>query len=68
MIYDEDETLLINTLKSYVLPKDFDLHDWGTIISRKEQYKDDVFIYKLAYADLYLTEDLEYYDVEPKVG
>lgn len=65
---DEEKELLISVLKTYALPKDFDLHDWDTIIERREQYKDDVFIYKLAYADIYLTEDLEYYDMEPKVG
>lgn len=66
MINDENE-LLIKVLKSYVSPKDFELHDWDTIIRRREQYKKDVFIYKLAYADIYLTDDLEFYDVEPKI-
>lgn len=64
---DEENELLINVLKSYVLPKDFELHDWQTIIERREQYKKDVYIYKLAYADLYLTDDLEFYSVDPKV-
>lgn len=65
---DEEKEFIINILKTYVSPIDFDLHDWETIIERREQYNDNVFIYKLAYADLYLTDDLEYYDVEPKVG
>lgn len=65
---DEENELLIDVLKSYVLPKDFELHDWKTIIDRREEYKKGVFVYRLAYADLYLTDDLEYYDVEPRVG
>ena len=65
---EETNELLINVLKTYVLPKDFELHDWETIIERREPYKNGVFIYKLAYADIYLTDDLEYYDMEPKAG
>lgn len=58
--------LLINALKSYVPSKDWELHDWDTIIERREHYKEDVFIYKLVYADIYLNEELEFCDVEPK--
>lgn len=66
MISDEEKELVISVLKSYISPRDFDLHNWDVIISRREQYKDGVFIYKLAFADIYLTDDLEFYDVEPK--
>ena len=65
-VYESEDELLISVLKSYVPSKDYDLHDWETIISRREQYQDDVFIYKLVYADIYLTNDLEFYSVEPK--
>ena len=64
-VYDDND-LLISTLKSYVPSKDYDLHDWETIVSRREHYKDDVFIYKLVFADIYLSENLEFYSVEPK--
>ena len=48
------------------MPKDYDLHNWEKIISRRKQYKKGVYIYSLAYADIYLTEELEFYDVETK--
>ena len=64
--YNEDTSLITSVLKSYVPSKDWDLHDWETIISRREEYKKGVFIYKLVYADIYLTTDLEFYDVETK--
>lgn len=60
------DDLLVSVLKSYVPSKDWELHDWETIISRREHYKNDVFIYKLVFADIYLTEDLEFYSVETK--
>ena len=63
---DEENKLLVSVLKSFVPSKDYELHDWETIISRREKYKDDVFIYKLVFADIYLTDNLEFYDVEPK--
>lgn len=64
--FSDDDELIISVLKQYVQSKDYDLHDWETIISRREQYKNDIYIYKLVYADIYLDENLEFYDVEPK--
>ena len=64
--YNEDTSLITSVLKSYVPSKDWDLHDWETIISRREEYNGNVTIYPLVYADLYLTNDLEFYDVETK--
>ena len=61
-----EHELLVDVLKSYVPAKDYDLHDWEEIIRRREQYNDNVFIYKLVYADIYLTTDLEFYSVDPK--
>ncbi|MBP5422958.1 MAG: hypothetical protein J6Y78_11010 [Paludibacteraceae bacterium] len=61
-----ENELLIKVLKTYVMPKDYDLHNWEVIISRRRKYKDGVYIYPLAYADIYLTEELEFYDVETK--
>lgn len=62
----EEYELLESVLKSYVPPKDYELHDWNKIIQRREKYSDDVYVYHLIYADLYLTDDYEFYDVEPK--
>lgn len=64
--FSEDDSLVVSVLKSYVPSKDWDLHDWETIISRRKEYKNGVFIYKLVYADIYLTDDLEFYSFEPK--
>ena len=63
---NSNDDLLIDVLKSYVPSKDWDLHNWSEIIYRREHYKNDVFIYKLVYADIYLDENLGFYDVEPK--
>ena len=64
--FSDDDELIISVLKEYVPSKDYDLHDWETIISRREHYKNGIYIYKLVYADIYLDENLEFYDVETK--
>ena len=58
--------LIISELKEYVPPQDYALHDWETIVERREKYLDDVYIYHLVYSDIYLTDSLEFYDAEPK--
>ena len=60
------DELLVEVLKSYVPVKDYDLHDWETIISRSKPYNKNVTIYPLVYADLYLTNELEFYSFEAK--
>ena len=58
--------LITSVLMEYVLPQDYALHDWDTIIERRTHYKDDIYIYHLVYADIYITDTLEFYDAEPK--
>lgn len=60
------DELIKSVLMEYISPSDYDLHDWDTIIERRTQYSDDVYIYHCVYGDIYLTEDLEFYDAEPK--
>ena len=56
--YTDDELLIINELKKYVSPKDYDLNDWRTIISRVEEVKPNVFKYHTNKMDIYLNYEL----------
>ena len=60
------DDLIISVLKKHITPSDYDLHDWNTIIERREQFKDGVYSYPCIYANILLTDDLEFYDAEPK--
>ncbi len=56
--YTEDELLIIGELKKYVSPKDYNLNDWKTIISRVEEVKPNVFKYHLHDRDIFLDYEL----------
>mgnify|MGYP006872999442 CR=1 FL=1 len=60
------DELIIATLKEYISPNDYDLHDWDTIINRRTLFKEGVYSYPCVYGNLLLTDDLEFYDAEPK--
>jgi len=56
---------IINSLKSIINPKDYELNDWSVIYDRREHYMDDIHIYHCSFADIYLYDDGSYFDVEP---
>ena len=58
--------LIISELKEYVMPVDYDLHDWNSIVDRRTTVKDGVYSYPCVYADIMLTDELEFYDAIPK--
>ena len=63
---NSDDELLIETLKKYTSNKDWELHDWDSIIERREKISDNIYSYPCVYANILLTEELEFYDAEPK--
>lgn len=60
------DELIVSVLKEYVSPNDYDLHDWDTIISRREEVQKGVYSYPCVYANILLNDDLTFYDAEPK--
>lgn len=62
---DVDDSDLVNVLKSYVTPRDYDLNNWDTIIRNKVDIGDGVNRYKLSFGYLYLDKNNEFYDVDP---
>ena len=60
------DDLLVSVLKEYIMPSDYDLHDWESIIERRELVEEGVYSYPCVYANIMLTDDLEFYDAEPK--
>lgn len=63
--FTDDEKVIIRGLKKSLLPKDYSLNDWRTILNRSERISDNVTCYDVGYCKIYLNKNNEYYDSEP---
>lgn len=63
--FSEEENEIIKELKSCYSPKEYELNDWKTILSRSSTDNDGITKYNTAFATIYLDKNNNFYDVEP---
>ena len=63
--FNDDEQEIIDVLKSFYPPKDYELNDWKIILSKSTTDEDGITKYKTAFATIYLDKNNNYCDVEP---
>lgn len=63
--FTEEELEIIDVLKHYCSPKDYELNDWKTIISRAVVDENNITKYEISFATIYLDKNNDLYDISP---
>ena len=63
-----DKDTIISALKTHIIESEWDLNDWERIYERREQYSDDIYIFKCSFCDIYLYSDGSFYTADPNIA